>query len=144
MNGNGKWMKPKAPIWPKSNNVKPLLSKPMQSWANQMRQTSGHLGGRMKFGTIERTYCNKIQPIETFAEYESATNFKGFEFLQNNVLIIKDQLHCSNVTKFEQMYDQLQQLFKMFQHNFNKLTFKLNCKIYKDLQQTTLHDMFKQ
>ena len=27
-----------------------------------------------KFGTIGRTYCNKIQLIETFAKYESVTS----------------------------------------------------------------------
>jgi hypothetical protein len=37
-----------------------------------------------------------IQPIETFVEFESPTNFKGFEALHNIVLNIDDQLLCSN------------------------------------------------
>ena len=41
-----------------------------------------------------------IQPIETFVEYESATGFKGFEALHNNVLDIYIRLiallQCSN------------------------------------------------
>ena len=40
---------------------------------------------------------DEIQPIETFVEYESATNFKGFEALHNIVLDIDDILLCSNV-----------------------------------------------
>ena len=52
-----------------------------------------------KFGTIGRTYCNKIQLIETFVEFDSATDFNGFEALHNNVLDIDDQLLCSNVQK---------------------------------------------
>ena len=56
-----------------------------------------------------------IQPIETFAESESATNFKGFEALHNIVLDINDQLLCSDVqTEAEQMYDELQQSFETF------------------------------
>ena len=39
---------------------------------------------------------HKIQPIETFVEYESATDFKGFEALHNIVLDIDDGLLCSN------------------------------------------------
>ena len=38
-----------------------------------------------------------IQPIETTAESESATNFKGFEALYNIVLNIDDQLLCADV-----------------------------------------------
>ena len=57
---------------------------------------------------IGRTYCNEIQPIETLAEYESATDFKGFEALHNIVLDINDQLLCSDVqTEAGQMYDEL-------------------------------------
>ena len=52
-----------------------------------------------KFGTIRRTYCNKIQLIETFVESDSATDLKGFEALHNNVLDIDVQLLCSNVQK---------------------------------------------
>ena len=50
-----------------------------------------------KLGTIERTYTNESQPIETFAESESATDFKGFEALHNTLLDIDDQLLCSSV-----------------------------------------------
>ena len=68
-----------------------------------MRQASKHWGGSMKlvkapsgkFGTIGRTYCNEIQLIEAFVESKSATDFKGFEALHNNVLDINDQF--SNV-----------------------------------------------
>ena len=51
---------------------------------------------------------DEIQPIETFVEVESATNFKGFEALHNIVLDIDDQLLCSDVqTEVGQMYDEL-------------------------------------
>ena len=40
---------------------------------------------------------DEIQLIETFIEFESATDFKGFETLHNIVLDIDDQLLCSNV-----------------------------------------------
>ena len=39
----------------------------------------------------------EVQPIETFAEYESARHFKGFETLCNTVLDIDDQSLCSDV-----------------------------------------------
>ena len=39
----------------------------------------------------------KIQPIKTFVEFESATNFKSFEALHNIVLDIDDRLLCSDV-----------------------------------------------
>ena len=32
-----------------------------------------------KFGTIGITYCNETEPIETFVEYESATDFKALK-----------------------------------------------------------------
>ena len=58
-----------------------------------------------KFGTIRGTYCNKIQPIETFFESESASDFKGFEALHSVVLDIDDQLLCSDVqTKARHIY----------------------------------------
>ena len=57
-----------------------------------------------------------IQPIETFAQFESATNFKGFEALHNIVLDINDQLRCSDVQKeVAHMYDELQRSFEMFE-----------------------------
>jgi hypothetical protein len=61
-----------------------------------------------KSGTIKRTYCNEIQPIETFVESESANDFKGFEALHHTILDIDDQLNCSDVqTEARQMYDEL-------------------------------------
>ena len=38
-----------------------------------------------------------IQPIQTFAEHESATDFKGFEALHNIVLDVDNQLLCYDV-----------------------------------------------
>jgi hypothetical protein len=62
-----------------------------------------------KSGPIGRIYCNEIQPIETFAESKSATDFKGFEALHNTVLNINDQLLRSDVqTEVGHMYDELQ------------------------------------
>ena len=76
-----------------------------------------------KSGTISRTHCNEIQPIETFVESKSVTNFKSFEALHNDVLDIDDQLLCSDVqTEAGQMYDELRQSFETFQRNVNKLT----------------------
>jgi hypothetical protein len=50
----------------------------------------------------------EIQPIKTLAEYQSATNFKGFEALHNTALDIDDQLLCSDVQmEAGQMYDEL-------------------------------------
>ena len=66
---------------------------------------------------------DEIQPIETFVESDSATDFKGFETLHNTVLDIDDQLLCTDVqTEAEQIYDELQRLFETFQRNINKLT----------------------
>ena len=81
--------------WPKPNDVKSL-----QSWASRTRWASKCWGGSMKLvkapsgksGIIGRTYCNKIQLIETFVEFEGATDFKGFEALHNIVLNIDDQI----------------------------------------------------
>ena len=98
-----------------------------------------------KFGTTGRTYCNEIKPIEIFAKSESATNFKGFEALHNNILDINDQLLCSDVqTEVAQMYDELRRLSETFQRNVNKLTSNVKCKKFMHSQQMTLHDMFKQ
>ena len=59
---------------------------------------------------------DEIQPIKTFVEFESATDFKGFEALHNIVLDIDDQSLCSDVqTEIVQMYDELRRLFEMFQ-----------------------------
>ena len=67
-------------------------------------------------GQIGRTYCNEIQLIEIFVESDSATDFKGFEALHNNVLNIDNQLLCSNVqTEGEQMYDELRRFLETFQ-----------------------------
>ena len=55
---------------------------------------------------------DEIQPIEAFAQFESATAFKGFEAPHNIVHDIDDQLLCSDVqTGTVQMYDELRQLF---------------------------------
>ena len=92
-------------------------------------------------GQIGRTYCNEIQLIETFVESDSATDFKGFEALHNNVVNIDDQLLCSNVqTEVEQMYDELRRFFETFQWNINKLTlnfyYKYSCICGKWLYMT--------
>ena len=82
-----------------------------------------------KSDTIGRTYCNEIHLIKTFAEYESATDFKGFEALHNIILDIDDQLLCSDIQmEAEQMYDELRRLFETFHRNVNKLTLNFNCK----------------
>ena len=82
-----------------------------------------------KSGTIRRIYYNKIQPIEIFAVFESAPNFKGFEALHNIVLDIDDQLLCSNVQmEAGQMYDELQRSFEMFQGNDNTITINVKHK----------------
>ena len=53
-----------------------------------------------------------IQPIETFAAYESATNFKGFEALHGIVL---DQFLCSDVqTEFGHMHAELRKSLETF------------------------------
>ena len=55
--------------------------------------------------------------FETFVEFESATDFKGFEALHNTVLDIADQLLCSDVqTKVGQMYAELR--WSMTKSNF--------------------------
>ena len=70
---------------------------------------------------------DEIQPIETFDESESATDFKRFEALHNTIPDIDDQLLCSDVQmEARQMYDELRQSFETFQRNINKLT--LNVK----------------
>ena len=54
------------------------------------RSTKSMKASSGKFGTIGRTHCNEIQPVETFVESESATDLKGFEALHNTVLDIDD------------------------------------------------------
>ena len=64
----------------------------------------------------EATRLTKIQPIETFVEYESATNFKSFEAIHNIVLDIDDQLFCFGVlTEVGHMNDELRRSFETFQ-----------------------------
>ena len=59
---------------------------------------------------------DEIQPIETLAKSESATDSKGFEALHNIVLDIDDQPLCSDVqTDVGQMYDELRRSFETFQ-----------------------------
>ena len=134
--------------WPKPNDVKLL-----QSWASQTCRAIMRWGGSMKSlkvpsrksGTIGRTCYNEIQPIKTFVEFESATVFKGFETLHNNVLDIDDQLLCSDVqTEARHMYDELRRSFELFQRNVNKLSFNVKHKKSMHSWQMTLHDMFKQ
>ena len=51
---------------------------------------------------------DEIQPIGTFVESKSATNFEGFKTLHNIVLDILDQLLCSEgQTEVGQMFDEL-------------------------------------
>ena len=51
---------------------------------------------------------DEIQPIETFVESESATDFKGFEALHNIVLDIDVQLLCHDAQiETVQMYDEI-------------------------------------
>ena len=54
--------------------------------------------------------------IETFVEYESAIDFKGFEALHNIVLDINEQLFCYDVQTevVKHMYDELQRSFETF------------------------------
>ena len=93
----------------------------------------------------EQPINDEIQPIETFVEFESATNFKGFEAPHNIVLGMDDQLLCSDVqTEVGQIYDELRRLFEMFQRNDNKLTLNVKYKKFIHSRQMTLHDMFKQ
>ena len=50
-----------------------------------------------------------IQLIKTFAEYGSATDFKGFEALHATVLDLDDHLLCSDVqTEVGHTYNELQ------------------------------------
>ena len=50
---------------------------------------------------------DEIQPIETVAKPENATDFKGLEALHSLVLDIDNQLLCSNVqTEVGQLYDE--------------------------------------
>ena len=88
---------------------------------------------------------DEIQPMQTFVETASATDFTGFETLHNIVLDIDDQLLCSNVQmEVRQMYDELRHSFETFQRNVNKLTLNVECKKSMHSRIITLHDMFKQ
>ena len=72
---------------------------------------------------------DEIQPIKTFGESESATDFKGFEALHINVLDIKDQLLYFDVQmEVEHMYDELRWSLEMFQQNIYKLTLNVKRK----------------
>ena len=85
-----------------------------------------HSGKRMK---PEAIHLTKIQLIETFDEFESATDFEGFEALHNIVLDIDNKLLCSGVqTEAKQMYDELWRSFEMFQQNVNKVTLNVKRK----------------
>ena len=51
---------------------------------------------------------DEIQPIETFVESKSATDFKGFEALHNIVLDIDVQWLCHDAQiETVQMYDEI-------------------------------------
>ena len=52
-----------------------------------------------KSGTIGRTYCNKIQPIETFVESKSASDFTWNFHLCPNGEISQNSLSCPMVHK---------------------------------------------
>ena len=83
---------------------------------------------------------DKIQPIKTLGESESATNFKGF-----NVLNMNDQLLHSRVqTKAGHMYDEMRRSFETFQQNVNRVTLNVKCKKTIHSRQMTLTDVFKQ
>ena len=57
---------------------------------------------------LEPTYSTEIQPIETLAKFESATDFEGFEALHNIVLDINDPLLWYDVqTEARQIYNEL-------------------------------------
>ena len=72
---------------------------------------------------------DKIQPIMTIIEYESATDFKGFEALYNIVFDIDDQLLCSDVqARVGHMYDELRRLFEMSPWYVNKLALNVKRK----------------
>ena len=91
------------------------------------------------------TIYDEIQPIETFVEFESVTDFKGFEALHNIVIDIDNQLLCFDVqTKVGQMYEKLRRFFETFQRNVKKLTLNVKRKTFMHLQQMTMHDTFKQ
>ena len=80
------------------------------------------IGEVMETMQIKEEPCidDEIEPIETFAKFESATNFKGFEALHKTVLDIDDRLLYSNVQiEAGQMYDELR---RTFERNSNKLT----------------------
>ena len=75
----------------------------------------------MRIEEEEPTINDEIQPIETFAKFESDTNFK--RLWSSTVLDIDDRLLCSDVQmKVIHMYDELWQSFEVFQQTFNKFT----------------------
>ena len=88
---------------------------------------------------------DEIQPIETFVECESITDFKKFEALHNTILNINNRLLCSDVqTEVGQMHDELRRWFETFHENVNKLTLNVKCEKFMCLQKITVHDLFKQ
>ena len=93
----------------------------------------------------EKTPINdEIYSIKTFAESESATDFKGFKALHNTILNIDNQLLCSDVqTEAGHMYDELWWSLETFKWNVNKPTLNVKCKIIMHSRQMTLHDMLE-
>ena len=103
--------------WGKMLDQKPNNVKSLQSWGSWIRRASGQRlitqiaknilllimleDGDKILKTMwieeELPIDDVIQPIKTSVEYESATDFKGFEALHNIVLNINDQLLCSDV-----------------------------------------------
>ena len=92
-----------------------------------MRQASGHRGGGeyevnegakvMETMRIEEEppIDEEIQPIETFVEYESATDFKGFEAL----LSLKSTTNCFALV-FKQKLDKCTMNYDDRLRRFNK------------------------
>ena len=70
---------------------------------------------------------DEIQPIKTFDESKSATDFKGFKVVLSltsttNYFALIVQI------KAGQMYDELRQSFEIFQQNIKKLTMNVKRK----------------
>jgi hypothetical protein len=74
--------------------VKSLQSGANERWGGNMKSVKAPSEKLWK--QREPLIDDGVQPIETFVEFESPTNFKGFEALHNIVLNIDDQLLCSN------------------------------------------------
>ena len=110
----------RQPIWPKPN-----------MWNHcKVEQAKHAKQAGVEAGIWSQWRCHpRIQPIETFVEFENATNFKCFESQHNTVLDMDNLLLSSDVQmEVGQMYDELRRLFETFQQNVNKLTLNVNIK----------------